>query len=342
MSLKPLIWVIFFVSLGLCVRADVQHRLIPFSGLDGWQEDDHGAALVAFKETCRDMEGSEWPQICAVAAEKPNARLFFETFFYPVLIQSTKPALFTGYFEPELEGSLTFTRRFRHPIYGVPREVRFGGLWKSRRNIEEKQILKGRGLELAWVENLADVFFLQIQGSGRVRLQNGSIIRLGYGGANGHSYRSIAKDLVEREVLLEHEVSANRIRDWVHDHPKLGQKVLWNNPAYVFFRRIDQVPAHKGPLGAMNRSLTTLRTLAVDPRFVTLGTPIWLEKGGPRPLNRLMIAQDTGSAIKGAQRADVFFGTGSRAGIAAGLTMDPGRMVVLMPIQDALSKILGQ
>ena len=246
MRLKPLIWAIFFVIFGLCVRADGQHKLISFSGLDGWQEDDHVAALVAFKETYRDMEGSEWPQICAIAAEKPNERFFFETFFYPVLIQSTEPALFTGYFEPELEGSLTPKRRLRHPIYGVPREVRFGGLWKTRRNIEEKQILKGRGLELAWVENLADVFFLQIQGSGHVRLQDGKTIRLDYGGANGHSYRSIAKDLVEREVLLEHEVSANRIRDWVHDHPELGQKVMWNNPSYVFFCALIKFQLIKG------------------------------------------------------------------------------------------------
>ena len=210
------------------------------------------------------------------------------------------------------------------------------------RDIEENQVLKGRGLELAWVENPADIFFLQIQGSGRVRLQDGTTIRLGFGGSNGHRYQAIGPHLVELGVLQEHEVSANRIKQWVLDNPEKGQEIVWENPAYVFFRRVGDVPSDKGPLGAMNRSLTALRTLAVDPRYVTLGAPVWLEKGGSRPLNRLMIAQDTGSAITGPQRADVFFGTGSQAGIAAGLTKDSGRMILLLPIQEARARISGQ
>ena len=123
---------------------------------------------------------------------------------------------------------------------------------------------------------------------------------------------------------------------------KSNQEIVWENPAYVFFRRVDDVPSDQGPLGAMNRSLTALRTVAVDPKYVTLGTLVWLEKGGSRPLNRLMIAQDSGSAITGPQRADVFFGTGSQAGIAAGLTKDSGRMILLLPIQEARARISGQ
>jgi len=201
--------------------------------------------------------------------------------------------------------------------------------------------LKGRGLELAWVENLADIFFLQIQGSGRVRLQDGSTLRLGFGGSHGRRYQAIGSHLVDLGVLQEHEVSANRIKQWVLNNPKKGQEIVWENPAYVFFRRVDDVSSDRGPLGAMNRSLTALRTLAVDPKYVTLGAPIWLEKGGSRPLNRLMIAQDTGSAITGPQRADVFFGTGDQAGIAAGLTKDSGRMILLLPIQEARARVLG-
>ena len=116
---------------------------------------------------------------------------------------------------------------------------------------------------------------------------------------------------------------------------------MWHNPSFVFFRLIEELSEKKGPLGAMNSSITAMRSLAIDPRYVKLGAPVWMEKSGPRPLNRLMIAQDTGAAIKGPQRADIFFGTGDDAGIAAGLTRDTGRLVVLLPIRLALDKVSG-
>ena len=340
MIFKPLLLAAIFAAFGLPVTAGNSYQPIPFSALSGWMDDDHAAALEAFKVTCGDMSGEDWQALCAVAHQNPNSRLYFETFFQPILTKTTESALFTGYYEPELTGSLTRTGRFRYPIYGVPDEVRAGGIWKTRRDIEKNELLKGRGLEIAWVENPADIFFLQIQGSGRLRLQDGTTIRLGYGGSNGHRYQAIGPNLVELGVLQEHEVSANRIIQWVQNNLEQGQEIIWKNSAYVFFRRVDDVPGGKGPLGAMNRSLTTLRTLAVDPKYVTLGMPIWLEKGGSRPLNRLMIAQDTGSAITGPQRADVFFGTGSQAGIAAGLTKDTGCMILLMPIEDARALVL--
>ena len=339
MSFRPQLLATIFVAFGLPVNAVDTYQAIPFSALNGWQDDDHTAALEAFKVTCGDMSGEAWQSLCAVAEQNRNARLYFETFFQPVMIKTTEPALFTGYYEAELDGSLARTGRFQYPIYAVPDEVRAGGIWKTRRDIEENEVLKGRGLELAWVENPADIFFMQIQGSGRVRLQDGSTLRLGFGGSNGRRYQAIGPHLVELGVLQEHEVSANRIKEWVLNNPKKGQEIVWENPAYVFFRRVDDVPSDQGPLGAMNRSLTTLRTLAVDPKYVTLGTPIWFEKGGSRPLNRLMIAQDTGSAITGPQRADVFFGTGDQAGIAAGLTKDSGRMILLLPIQEARTRV---
>ena len=132
-----------------------------------------------------------------------------------------------------------------------------------------------------------------------------------------------------------YQVSAEVIKNWVRRNPFQGQELLYHNPSYVFFREVSRVPADKGPLGAMNRSITTLRTVAVDPAFIPLGAPVWIEKAGQKPLHRLMIAQDTGSAIKGAQRADVFFGTGDNAGREAGTLRDPGRLMVLMPIQRA-------
>ncbi len=195
--------------------------------------------------------------------------------------------------------------------------------------------MSGRGLEIAWVDDPVDVFFLQIQGSGRIRLTDGSVIRVGYAGANGHEYRSIGQELVRRGVFQPHQVSAQVISNWVKSNPVEGEDLLRHNPSFVFFRVVRKVPAERGPLGAMNRSVTEMRTVAVDPAYVPLGAPVWVEKRGRRAFNRLMIAQDTGSAIKGAQRADIFFGTGDKAGRRAGQVRDPGRMVVLMPIQEA-------
>ena len=195
--------------------------------------------------------------------------------------------------------------------------------------------MQGRGLEIVWVDDPVEKFFLQIQGSGRVTLPDGRKIRVGYGGANGHEYRSVGAELVRRGIYQAHQVSAQVIKNWVRRNPVAGQELLWHNPSYVFFRRIDSVPAHMGPLGAMNRSVTAGRTVAVDPAYVPLGAPVWIEKEGAGPMRRLMIAQDTGSAIKGAQRADIFVGTGDEAGRTAGRLRDPGRMVVLLPIQRA-------
>jgi membrane-bound lytic murein transglycosylase A len=185
------------------------------------------------------------------------------------------------------------------------------------------------------VDDPVELFFLQIQGSGRIRYPNGGGIRVGYAGANGHNYRSIGQELVRRGVYNVHQVSAPVIKNWVNRNRAAGRELLLHNNSNVFFREVSEVPADKGPIGAMNRSITTMRTVAVDPKFTPLGAPVWLEKDGKDPLRRLMIAQDVGSAIKGAQRADVFIGTGDEAGKVAGRMKDPGRMVVLMPIQRA-------
>jgi membrane-bound lytic murein transglycosylase A len=258
------------------------------------------------------------------------------------MVSEGKPALFTGYFEPELHGATRPDGRYRYPVYREPPEARLSNPWLTRREIETTEVMRGRGLEIAWVDDPVELFFLQIQGSGRIRLENGQVIRVGYAGANGHPYRSIGVELVQRGIYSVHQVSAEVIKNWVRRNPEEGRELLFHNPSYVFFRRLDNVPAERGPLGAMNRSVTTLRTVAVDPAFVPLGAPVWVEKDGDGPIRRLMVAQDTGSAIKGAQRADIFFGTGDAAGQAAGRLRDPGRMVVLMPIQRAYAMLPEQ
>lgn len=323
------------VVLAGSVHTETSHNILKWQDLAGWQDDDHDRALAVFRETCRDIPGDDWRALCRLAYENPHARSYFERFFVPVLIEDGRPALFTAYFEPELIGSPVPTERFEVPLYRRPPELE-GGPWFTRQEIETRGLLKDRGLEIAWLSDPVDKFFLQVQGSGRVKLTNGQIIRLGFGGKNGHPYRSVGAEMVRRGYLAAHQVSAPIIRRWVADNPGLGMDLLHHNPSYVFFRELEDVPPEKGPLGAMNRSVTAGRTIAVDPDYVPLGAPVWVEKEGSKPMRRLMVAQDTGSAIKGAQRADIFFGTGPEAGREAGRIRDPGRMVVLLPIERAL------
>ncbi len=324
--------------------AHTSYEIIGFSELDGWGADDHAAALAVFLNTCQDFDQPDWRNLCALAASQDpgNARAFFELFFRPVVIRDGQKAMFTGYFEPELNGARQPGGAFRYPVYKMPPEARAAGKWLSRSDILNSGVMQGRGLEIAWVDDPVELFFLQIQGSGRIRMTDGKTVRVGYGGSNGHEYRSIGVELVRRGIYKAHQVSAEVIKNWVRRNPAAGEKLLLHNPSYVFFRKVGNVGANLGPLGAMNRSITALRSVAVDPKHTPLGAPVWLEKDGAGKMRRLMIAQDTGSAIKGAQRADIFFGTGAAAGKAAGQLRDPGRMVVLLPIQRAFALLADQ
>jgi len=319
------------------LASEVKYDVLSFDQLDGWAQDDHAAAFTTFVNTCKDMKAPDWRAICAYAKSGPDPRAFFELLFRPVLMDDGKDALFTGYFEPELDGSLSRSPRYRYPVYKMPPEARETRPWLTRRQILESGVMDGRGLVIAYVDDPVELFFLQIQGSGRIRLPNGGAVRVGYRGSNGHNYRSVGQELVRQGIYNAHQVSAEVIKNWVRRNPVAGQELLYHNPSYVFFREVSKVPADRGPLGAMNRSITTMRSVAVDPKFITLGAPVWIEKDGRKPLRRLMIAQDTGSAIKGAQRADVFFGTGDEAGREAGTLRDPGRLMMLMPIQRAFA-----
>jgi membrane-bound lytic murein transglycosylase A len=315
--------------------------MLDFEALDGWREDNHAEALVAFLRTCDLIDQPDWARICALAADVPqddvSARSFFELFFKPVVV-GTPPALFTGYFEPELDGSPVRTGRFQYPIYRRPPELQDGTVYHSREAIENGAIA-GRGLELAWLDDPVDVYFLQVQGSGRIRMTDGTVIRVGYAGANGHSYRSIGQEMVRRGTHSLDQVSAPEIASWVRNNPGDGKALLHTNPSYVFFRKIATLEPKDGPIGAMGRSITTLRSVAIDPKFTLLGAPVWIEKDGRDPIRSLMIAQDTGGAIKGMQRADIFYGTGAGAGDAAGMIKDAGRMVLLLPIDRAFAML---
>ena len=305
--------------------AGLRYRRLSFSDLEGWADDDHQAALDVFARTHGKLL-PEWP-----ALAEGDARRFFETNFAPVLIEDGQPMLFTGYFEPELDASPVRTEIHRFPAYAVPPDLDRNSPYLTRRQIEGGA-LAGQGLELAWFADPVDLFFLQVQGSGRLRFPDGSLVRLWFAAKNGRPYTSIGKVLIARGGANPEDVSPELIRTWVAAHGAEGRALLWQNESYVFFRRLDDVAVTDGPLGAMGASVTAGRTLAVDPDVTPLGAPVWIEKSGEIPMHRLMVAQDTGSAIKGAQRADIFFGTGDVAGKMAGKVKDGGRMVTLLPL----------
>ncbi|MFQ1700294.1 murein transglycosylase A [Loktanella agnita] len=307
------------------------YRLLSFDDLNGWAADNHQAALDVFLTSSDQLSDPVWADVCMAARTTHTARAFFETQFLPVLVEDGTPMLFTGYFEPELKGARQQSDAYPYPIYAVPDDLTPDRPYLTRRQIEEGRPLAGKGLEIAWLADPVDVFFLQVQGSGRIRMSDGSPTRVGFAAKNGHPYQSVGKMLIARGIMTPAEVSADMIRAWVSDNPDQGRALLWENESYVFFSEINDLPDSHGPIGAMGRPVSAGRSIAVDPDFTPLGAPVWIEKLGNAPLSRLMIAQDTGSAIKGAQRADIFFGTGDQAGQQAGQINDPGRMILLLP-----------
>ncbi|BBK36109.1 murein transglycosylase [Allostella sp. ATCC 35155] len=323
-----------------------------YAPLPGWDGDDASAAVQAFRQSCARLlrqpasyplgpDGiagrvSDWVGPCRAAeqvAPGPEAaRRFFEQWFEPLVLGGGQTGLFTGYYEPELRGSLTRTAKFDTPLYRMPP--------KSRRMPTRAQIQNGalarRGLELLWVDDPVDAFFLEIQGSGRVRLTDGRVIGVEYAGQNGHPYHPVGRTLVSWGELELESVSMVAIRDWMRRNPKRMAALKATNPSNIFFRLKDAV----GARGAMGVPLTTGRSLAVDPKSVPLGVPVWVDladaPSAGQIVRRLVVAQDTGGAIKGAVRGDLFWGVGEAAGAAAGGMRARGRAWMLVPRQRTL------
>jgi membrane-bound lytic murein transglycosylase A len=314
---------------------------IEFADLPGWEDDDHRAAFDAFLKSCDAQKGKKhlskevWKPLCRFAKTNPEPKEFFELMFQPVVVGESNKTLFTGYYEPTIEGSRTRGGKYQTPIYKKPPELVLGKRWKSRGEIQAGA-LNGRGLELAWLADPVEAFFLQIQGSGRISLPDGSSMRVGFAAKNGHKYSSVGQEMIRQGLLAKSKASAQNIKSFVRKNPTKGRELLAHNKSYVFFRELKNLKSSDGPLGAMGVSVSDLRTLAVDPRFNPLGMPIYIDKQGRDPLQRLMIAQDIGSAIKGAQRADIYYGTGKKAGNIAGRTKATGRMYLLLPIESAM------
>lgn len=275
---------------------------------------------------------SDWRPACTQAAtlsagNDEAARRFFETEFVPLLAANNdKPeGLFTGYFEIVLNGSRRAGGKYQTPLYRRPADPKA----YSRAEIEDGAFA-GQGLELAWVDDPVGAFFLEIQGSGQIRLPKGGVLRVNYDGANGRPYVAVGRLLVERGILPKEGVSMNAIRQWMKANPVDGAALRRENPSYIFFREVTG----DGPIGAEQVVLTAGRSLAVDRRFIALGVPIWLdaaERFGTGVHRQLVIAQDTGGAIKGPVRGDLYWGGGSKAGDGAGAMNAPGRYYLLLP-----------
>ncbi len=334
-----------------------------WSDLVGWERDDPRPVLEGLRATCRALRWRDgWQDVCAaVSLSQPQdagqARAFFENWFTPWKLQQedgSDTGLLTGYYVPDIRGSRVPDERFRYPVYGVPDDLlivdlasvypelegyRLRGRLDGRRVVPywERREIDARpdllaGHELFWVEDPVELFFLQIQGSGRVVLPDGSKVLINYADQNGHPYRSIGRLLIERGAMSREKMSMQNIRAWARKHPELVADLLGENPSYVFFRELG--PKWHAPPGAMGLSLLPERSLAVDRRFVPLGVPVWLDSSWPMtdtPLRRLMLAMDTGGAIKGRVRADFFWGMGPEAGALAGRTRQPLRLWLLLP-----------
>ncbi len=358
------ILVLCALTLGACTtRPPGIGDPVDWSSLDNWEADRHGDVWTGFLRSCEKLGDAHWRAVCDIAAERGDlsdaeARVFFETHFEvrPIYAEGGETeGLITGYYEPLLQGSLEPSDEYRYPLYGVPDDlliVDLGAVYPQLRKMRLRGKLVGnkvvpyydraqltddpellRGSEILWVNSLVDKFFLHIQGSGRVQLDDGTIVAVGYAGQNGHPYQSIGRVLIGMGELEREAVTLFTIKDWLRENPDRLHEVLAKNPSYIFFELRDGEA--EGPIGSLNVALTPERSIAVDRNVIPLGAPVWLQTTLPdeeeSPFARLMLAQDTGGAIKGHVRADVFWGQGYEAERMAGLMKQQGRLFVLLP-----------
>jgi len=336
---------------------------VDWSSLQNWEADNHGDVWDGFLKSCEKLGHVRWQEVCALAAESgalsdAEARAFFEAHFEvrPVYAEGGETeGLITGYYEPLLQGSREQSDEFRYPLHGVPEDlltIDLESVYPQLKGLRLRGKLVGnkivpyhdraqlhdnpellQGAEILWVNSLVDVFFLHVQGSGRVQLTDGTTVSVGYAQQNGHPYQSIGRVLIKMGELEKDEVTLFTIKDWLQANPERLNEVLAKNPSYVFFELKNGQA--DGPVGSLNVALTPARSVAVDRSVIPLGAPVWLQTTlpdeGQSPFERLMLAQDTGGAIKGHVRADVFWGRGDEAEMLAGLMKQQGRLFVLLP-----------
>lgn len=353
------------------VKAPLTLQQVSFSDLPGWGADDLRGFAVAYQKSCdrilkapSDKEFGalkeagtyvKWQGVCLDMkalnmADSDAIKGFVERHFVPYSVSAGADAngLFTGYYEASLRGSLTKSPAYNVPLYARPDDLVMVDLGQFRDELKGQriagrvndgnlkpyesraQIVAGQWPHndkvLVWVDDAVDAFFVQIQGSGIVQLAEGGQMRIGYAGQNGHIYTAIGKELIKRGALTKENVSMQAIRDWLGANPDQADEIMNTNESYVFFKTLDG----EGPLGGENVALTPERSLAVDRSLLAYGLPLWLETENPK-MQRLMVAQDTGGAIRGPVRGDVFWGYGPRAEQMAGPMKSAGKYWALLP-----------
>jgi membrane-bound lytic murein transglycosylase A len=336
------------------------YRPVSWKELSGWKKDDHGEALATFIKSCETINAkSIWTKTCAEAKasnadDRVGARLFFETHFQPYEViadGNSKKGLITGYYLPLLNGAKKKGGRFIYPIYKKPADLvtvdlaAFGVT--GRKNVRGRLTSDGKiiayydraaidsnasllaGNELFWVDDPIGLFFMHIQGSGLIRVSNSETYLVGYAEQNGKPYYPIGLYLVEQGEIARDKLSMQSIRAWLEANPKRLWQTLHKNPSYIFF---EEGNASVGAFGAQGAPLSPKRSIAVDPSFIPLGAPVFIRANDPDgDINRLTIAQDTGGAIKGATRADFFWGKGFEAEERAGKMRLESAMWILLP-----------
>lgn len=342
-----------------------------FAALPGWDSDDLREAWPAFANSCEVLvRKADWKEPCTIArgvdaGDVKAIRTFFEAFFVPYQVfnpDGSDSGLVTGYYEPLLHGARKRGGSFQTPLYRAPDDLltidlasvypdlkgmRLRGRvvgkkvvpYPPRAELEQSGALTGK--ELMWVDDAIEAFFLQVQGSGRVQLADEKdTVRVAYADQNGYPYKSIGRYLVDKGEMTLDQASAQSIKAWAIAHPARQQELLNANPSYVFFKEEKVIDPKKGPKGALGVPLTPERSIAVDAQFIPLGVPVFLATTQPNSdaaLRRLMLAQDTGGAIRNAVRADFFWGFGAEAGEKAGKMKQRGTMWVLLPKLTAAS-----
>jgi membrane-bound lytic murein transglycosylase A len=347
-------------------RSELCLNRISFADLDDFQQDDHFEAFQVFARSCAAIATNVTPPRKGIAAsaalkaiaqatlrqemrEPAQARRFFEAHFRPFRVAPKAPwasraGFLTGFYEPIVEGSLRRTRDFMAPMLSRPDNFNAVARYPDRAAIEAGA-LDNHAAPVVWLRDRVEVFLVQVQGSARVRLADRRVIRLVYAGRNGHPYTSIGRVLIDSGEIAEADMSLAALKQWIRAHGQnpgdAGAALMHRNKSYVFFSVFEGCEPARGPLGGQGISLTPLRSIAVDRGIWTYGLPFWIAadlpwRGStPSPFRRLMFAQDTGSAITGPARADIFFGSGDDAGARAGDIRHAGDVVVLLPAEEA-------
>ena len=344
---------------------------VEWEDIENFSKDNLNEAFDVFKKDCKvSRKDKNLDSVCikALTSSSIDSKKFFTTNFTPYKLISPKgddKGLITGYYEPLLYGNRFKTPKYKYPVYATPSDLLVVDLasvypslegktvrgklvdgtikpYPTREEIESMNPQKSRVLKpICYVDDKIDLFFLQVQGSGRVQLPNGRFINLAYGGQNGRKYHSIGKELIKRGYIKKEDISLQSIKKWAKKNPALVDEILNTNQSYVFFQQSE-----KTATGSLGVELVANRNIAVDTRYIPLGYPVFLETTNPitdKPYEQLMIAADRGGAIKGTIRADIFFGYGLEAKKLAGNMKQQGTMYILLPnttqeVKDASNK----